>query len=228
MKNLNFRTLKATEIEVRYGNKIKDTNKATMLLYIDSRAVTKLLDETVGPMNWNMEFYQVADQTIGKLGIWDDEKGLWVYKSDVGTESNIEAQKGAISDTYKRCLSRWGVTELYSAPSIILDESIAKFGGCRVETVEYDDDRNITSLKIVNKKGETIFNWEKGKTVVVEKNNSLLLKQLTDGCTAKKGEYDVNELKKFFEFWKKKIESNEYHFNEFKFEYHFKKWFKIN
>ena len=109
MINNMFRTLKAEEIEVRVQS-VKN-GKANMLLYIDSRAVTKLLDETVGPMNWQTEFYEVNGQTIGKLGIWDSEKQQWIWKSDTGTESNIEAVKGLISDVYKRMLSRWGVIE---------------------------------------------------------------------------------------------------------------------
>lgn len=47
-----MRTLKANEIEVRVGHKIKNTNNVSMLLYIDSRAVTKYLDEWVGQFNW--------------------------------------------------------------------------------------------------------------------------------------------------------------------------------
>ena len=231
-----FRLLKASEIEVRFGNKIKDTNNATILLYIDSRAVTKLLDETLGPTNWQTEFYEVNGQIIGKLGIWDDVKCQWIWKSDVGSESNIEKEKGLISDCYKRLLSRWGVTELYSAPNIILNENVAKYGGLKVKEVEYDEnERVITKLVIVDKNNQVVVDWVKGNNeysnVTKEtnvKDNSLLLKQLTDGCSAKKSECDVKELTKFFNYWKKKIESNEYSSNEFKFEFHYRKWFKIN
>ena len=79
MKEVKFRRLTADEIEVRPAM-IKD-GKATMLLYIDSRSVGRLLDETVGPMGWTMEFTDVNGQVVGKMGIWDEEKGQWVYKS---------------------------------------------------------------------------------------------------------------------------------------------------
>lgn len=231
-----FRMLKASEIEVRFGNKIKDTNNATILLYIDSRAVTKLLDETLGPTNWQTEFYEVNGQIIGKLGIWDDVKSQWIWKSDVGSESNIEKEKGLISDCYKRLLSRWGVTELYSAPNIILNENVAKYGGLKVKEVEYDEnERVITKLVIVDKNNQVVVDWVKGSNeysnVTKEtnvKDNSLLLKQLTEGCTAKKGECDIKELTKFFNYWEKKIRNDEYNSNEFKFEFHYRKWFKIN
>ena len=161
MKNNMFRTLKAEEIEVRVQS-VKN-GKANMLLYIDSRAVTKLLDETVGPMNWQTEFYEVNGQTIGKLGIWDEEKKQWIFKSDTGTESNIEAVKGLISDVYKRMLSRWGVVELYSSPKIVLDDDGYGNTGYRVSEILYDGERNITHLVLVNRFGKEVFRWDEGQ-----------------------------------------------------------------
>ena len=161
MKNNMFRTLKAEEIEVRVQS-VKN-GKANMLLYIDSRAVTKLLDETVGPMNWQTEFYEVNGQTIGKLGIWDSEKQQWIWKSDTGTESNIEAVKGLISDVYKRMISRWGVVELYSSPKIVLDDDGYGNTGYRVSEILYDVERNITHLVLVNRFGKEVFRWDEGQ-----------------------------------------------------------------
>lgn len=161
MINNMFRTLKAEEIEVRVQS-VKN-GKANMLLYIDSRAVTKLLDETVGPMNWQTEFYEVNGQTIGKLGIWDSEKKQWIWKSDTGTESNIEAVKGLISDVYKRMISRWGVVELYSSPKIVLDDDGYGNTGYRVSEILYDGERNITHLVLVNKFGKEVFRWDEGQ-----------------------------------------------------------------
>lgn len=161
MINNMFRTLKAEEIEVRVQS-VKN-GKANMLLYIDSRAVTKLLDETVGPMNWQTEFYEVNGQTIGKLGIWDSEKQQWIWKSDTGTESNIEAVKGLISDVYKRMISRWGVVELYSSPKILLDDDGYGNTGYRVSEILYDGERNITHLVLVNRFGKEVFRWDEGQ-----------------------------------------------------------------
>ena len=161
MINNMFRTLKAEEIEVRVQS-VKN-GKANMLLYIDSRAVTKLLDETVGPMNWQTEFYEVNGQTIGKLGIWDSEKQQWIWKSDTGTESNIEAVKGLISDVYKRMISRWGVVELYSSPKILLDDDGYGNTGYRVSEILYDSERNITHLVLVNRFGKEVFRWDEGQ-----------------------------------------------------------------
>lgn len=227
-----FRMLKASEIEVRFGNKIKETNNATILLYIDSRAVTKLLDETIGPMNWQTEFYEVNGQIVGKLGIWDENKSQWVWKSDVGSESNIEKEKGLISDCYKRLLSRWGVTELYSAPNIILNENVAKYGGLKVKEVEYDEnERVITKLVIVDKNNQVVVDWVKGSNeysnVTKETNvnkQETLLQQLTENCATAKGKYDYNELTKFFKFYKGLIEKGEYKSSNFNFDKHVESW----
>lgn len=154
-----FRTLKASEIEVRVQS-VKN-GKATHLLYIDSRAVTNLLDETVGSMNWQSEFYEVAGQTICRIGIWDKEKECFIYKSDTGSESNIEGEKGKISDCYKRCLSRWGVTELYSAPRIQLDDDGYGNSGYSVSEINIDDARQITHIVLVNRFGKEVFRWDK-------------------------------------------------------------------
>lgn len=94
MKEIKFRELGPDDIEVRPAT-IKD-GKATLLLYIDSRSVVELMDQAVGPFNWNMEFTQVGDQIIGRMGVWDEEKNTWVVKSDTGSESNIEASKGLV------------------------------------------------------------------------------------------------------------------------------------
>lgn len=157
-----LRLLKANEIEVRPAHKVGD--KISMLLYIDSRVVNKKLDEWVGCMNWQTEFYDVNDQIIGKLGIWDDSKNMWVWKSDVGSESNIEKEKGLISDCYKRLLARWGQSELYSAPDIILPDDGYGNKGYKVSEIEYNDNRQITHLVITNRFGKEMFRWGKDKT----------------------------------------------------------------
>lgn len=218
---IKFRTLRADEIEVR-PQSIKN-GKANMLLYIDSRCVTNLLDETVGCMNWQSEFYEVNGQTIGKLGIWDAEKEQWVWKSDVGTESNIEAEKGLISDTYKRLLSRWAVCELYSSPKIQIEDDGYGNTGYKVTEIEYDENRKIIHLVIANRFNKEVYRWEKGsveqptqykpKSYTQTTQTDLEwqdetkdnLTVLTDYCRERTeaGE-DREELGKFFRYWSKK------------------------
>lgn len=203
------RLLRADEIEVRVAHSVGD--KKCHLLYIDSRAVTKFLDEWVGWNNWTTEFYPVNNQIVGKMGIWDDSKNMFIWKSDVGSESNIEAEKGLISDCYKRMLVRFGVTELYSAPDILLPDDGFGNKGYKVSEIEYNDKREITHLVIVNRFNKEVYRWDKGTTPQVAQNNLKTpyksnIEVLTEFCSSKKLEDGVNkdELLKFYNYYSKK------------------------
>lgn len=161
MKTIYFRTLYADEIEVRPSH-IKN-GKANLLLYIDSRAVVSLLNESVGNLNWQSKFYEANRQLIGEIGIYDDERKMWIWKSDTGSESNIEAEKGLISDIYKRVMSRWGVCELYSAPRISVPDDGYGNSGYKVAEILYNEQRTIIHLVIVNRHGDEVFRWDSDK-----------------------------------------------------------------
>lgn len=153
-----IRTLKAEEIEVRVQS-VKN-GKANMLLYINSRAATDLLDETYGMENWTIEYKEVAGQIYGKLSIWDNDNSRWIFREDTGSESNVEANKGLASDIVKRCIVRFGVTELYSSPKIQIDDDGYGNTGYKVTEITYDDRRNITHLVIANRFGKETFRWD--------------------------------------------------------------------
>lgn len=154
-----IRTLKANEIECR-PQSVRD-GKVTLLLYIDSRAATDLLDECYGMENWNIEYKDVAGQIYGRLSVYDVETNRWVYREDTGSAGNIEAEKSLASDVVKRCIVRFGVTELYSSPKIQIDDD--KYGntGYKVSEIEYDTNRNITHLVLVNRFGKEVYRWDK-------------------------------------------------------------------
>lgn len=101
---LEFRTLRADEIDVRVGS-IGNGN-ATLLLYKDARCDMNILDETVGPMNWERKHLRENANCI--VSIYDEDKKVWVSKEDTGTESNTEAEKGLASDSFKRACFNWG------------------------------------------------------------------------------------------------------------------------
>lgn len=213
MKNLEFRTLRADEIEVR-PQSVKN-GKATMLLYIDSRAVVSLLNETVGNMNWTSEFYEANGQMIGKIAIYDEDRDIWVSKSDTGSESNIEAEKGLVSDIYKRVLSRWGVQELYSAPRITWDDDGYGNTGYKVSHIAYDENRNIISLQIVNRWGKEAFKWEKGteiphasqKPVNEPKISNMDILKTFYEQNKRNANINVEQLTKFKDFYKAKMDN---------------------
>ena len=160
MNNIKFRTLYPNEIEVRPQNKAKNSDTKILLLYIDSRAVTTLLDETVGNLNWQNTFYEAGGLLFNKLSIRHPETGEWISRSETGSESTIEENKGKVSDTFKRCLSRFGVTELYSSPKIEIKDDGYGCTGYKVSEIAYDDCRKITHLVIVNRFGKEMVRWD--------------------------------------------------------------------
>ena len=81
--------------------------KATCVAYIDARDAQDLLDDVVGPGNWATEYYEASGLLMCKVGIYVD--GHWVWKSDTGSESNVEKNKGHASDAFKRACVSWGI-----------------------------------------------------------------------------------------------------------------------
>lgn len=167
MKNIEWKKLTADEIEVRPA-KTKN-GKTTLLLYQDSRCTMKELDRLFGNFGWEMEYKVVGEQIYGRLSIFDETTQKWVSKEDTGDKSNISEDKGQSSDILKRCAVRWGFArELYTAPTIIVDDDGYNNSGCRVRKIEYDNDGNISHLIIENRFGKEIFCWSMGDKI---KNN---------------------------------------------------------
>lgn len=117
METLNFRALRADEIDVRIST--ISEKACTLLLYKDARCDMNILDETVGATNWQRA--HTRDNANCIVSIWDDSKGQWIFKEDVGKESYTEKEKGLASDSFKRACFNWGIgRELYTAPKILL------------------------------------------------------------------------------------------------------------
>lgn len=186
---MKFRTLKASEIDCRIqsiGQNKTGAVGTTILLYKDARVDMNILDETVGAMNWQRGHSVIDGNLYCTISIWDEEKEQWIAKSDVGTESDTEKEKGQASDSFKRAGFNWGIgRELYSAPFVYIQldkseykerngklTSNAKF---KVKDIAYDESRNIVRLIVVDSKGkvrytlgenvqqqtqETVYNWQ--------------------------------------------------------------------
>lgn len=158
---MEFRLLEANEIEVRISM-VKD-NGISLLLYKDARCDMRILDETVGPMNWQR--HHTRDNANCIVAIWDEDKKQWIEKEDTGTESNTEAQKGLASDSFKRACFNWGIgRELYTAPFIWIPADKCKivdgkkcYDKFRVEQIVYNDKREIVALSIKNDQGKRVF-----------------------------------------------------------------------
>lgn len=86
----------------------RDKEKALALAYIDARDVMERLDDVAGPANWTDYYDESASgRVICKLSILID--GQWVTKSDGAGSTAVEAEKGGISDAFKRAGVKWGI-----------------------------------------------------------------------------------------------------------------------
>lgn len=81
---------------------------AMALAYIDARDVMDRLDEVCGPENWQTEYHETAKgRLICRLSIRVTDE--WVTKSDGAGDTDVEGEKGAISDALKRAAVSWGI-----------------------------------------------------------------------------------------------------------------------
>ena len=119
-----FRPLTAAEVECRAAQcgKSKSGPWVSILIYKDAMVDQKLLDEVIGPMNWKNSYEMIDGKLFCTISIWDKEKGEWISKQNVGTESNTEKEKGQASDAFKRAAFNFGIgRELYSSPKIFIN-----------------------------------------------------------------------------------------------------------
>lgn len=122
----------------KFEAKQADTRKGQALPYLDARDVMDRLDLVVGAMNWR-DSYELTTNGVMlcKLEIRID--GEWCWKCDGAGQTDMEAEKGQVSDALKRAAVKWGIGRyLYSfdAPWIALDE------GWRIPRNAYSDLRS--------------------------------------------------------------------------------------
>lgn len=163
-----FRNLKSDEIDVRVAS--INEKGLSLLLYKDARVDQDILDETVGPFNWQRE--HTRDNANCVVKIWDDKKGQWIGKEDTGTESYTEKEKGLASDSFKRACFNWGIgRELYTSPFIWIPADKCKIEQRNGKYITYDKfyvdaieitDKVITGLAIKNNKNVRVFLYKKG------------------------------------------------------------------
>ena len=115
-RNMKIENLKK---EIPYKWRVQSTKfgKATCVAYIDARDCMDILDEVVGVMNWSDKYYEADGKLFCKVGIWNDKVKDWVWKTDTGTDSNVEKEKGKTSDAFKRACVKHGIGRfLYRLP----------------------------------------------------------------------------------------------------------------
>ena len=127
---IDFAKLKApfdpSLISWRVGAMSKDKTKAIALAYLNARDVMERLDDVCGPQNWQALYPHANGKTSCKIGILVSGQGEfanmnpeWVFKENGCGDSDIEAEKGAFSDAFKRAAVLWGIGRyLYDVPNI--------------------------------------------------------------------------------------------------------------
>ena len=163
--HLRFRDLRADEVTVRIA--VTRPDKVKVLLYKDARCDRKILNETVGELNWQSDYTEEHNMLFCRVGIRNPETGEWIWKSDTGSESNIDAQKGLASDAFKRSCFAFGIgEELYSAPDMwipVQEKDMYQGTYCqsfRVNEMSVEDGY-ITSLSIVDKWNNVRYTYNK-------------------------------------------------------------------
>lgn len=106
----------------RVGSTTKDKSKGMALAYIDARDVMQRLDEVCGPENWQCDYPHAGTKTVCRIGIKIGDE--WVWKANGAGDTDIESEKGALSDAFKRAAVLWGIGQyLYDldSPWVTLD-----------------------------------------------------------------------------------------------------------
>lgn len=91
----------------RIGSTNADKTKGMALCYLDARAVMDRLDSICGPAGWQCKYSMIAGIAICDLGIRLD--GEWIWKADGAGATDVEGEKGMLSDALKRAAVRWGI-----------------------------------------------------------------------------------------------------------------------
>ena len=188
---MEFRKLKAEEIECRIGS--VHSRGFTLLLYKDARVDMTILDETVGPTNWQRDHKEIKGVVycgVGlKRGDLTPSESEWVWKWDAGSESYTEKEKGEASDSFKRACVNWGIgRELYTAPFISINAKTESDGKgyklakksdgyvYKVAAIEYEGDR-ITYLEI-EKDGVPCWSMQKVEDDLINASQARRLLEL--------------------------------------------------
>ena len=187
MEQSMIRLLKANEIECRAAA-IKE-NGLSLLLYKDARVDQRILDETFGAFGWKRSHQCIDGNLYCTVEVFDKETMQWIAKQDVGTMGYTEKEKSQASDSFKRACFNWGIgRELYSAPFIWIPagkvsiqmkegQNGEKRYSCNdhfsVYSIQYNEDREISALVIVNDKGQSVYELEPKTAANGQKKNGI-------------------------------------------------------
>lgn len=171
------RPLEISDVDFRVQS-INNGGYATILAYKDARVDMNRLDDVVGPLGWQRDYKLIDGKLFCGVGVYNSDTSEWVWKWDVGTESNTEKEKGQASDAFKRACFNLGIgRELYSYPVISIKlktdewEKKKDFNGKERAVATWDlkvkdwrwysefTDGALTFLAAKDQNGEVRFKW---------------------------------------------------------------------
>jgi len=178
--SLLFRKLRLDEIDFRVQS-IDTRGVATILAYKDARADMAMLDEQVGPYGWQKDYKVMDGRLYCGVGIDVLESSTntsrTVWKWDVGTDGDMEKEKSAASDAFKRACFNWGIgRELYDFPIIKVeligsevykgtDGKLRQGFGLSLRDWEWSAEYSeavMTRLTAKDQSGKARYEWSKG------------------------------------------------------------------
>ena len=169
MSDIDFQALAApfavNDVKWRVGATNSDKSKGLALAYLDARAVMDRLDSVVGQANWQATYSHALSKTVCELSLRCGDE--WIIKSNGAGDSDIEGEKGALSDAFKRAAVLWGIGRyLYNLDSpwvqLVKGRAIKKDEMPRLQKLLGTDARDMPALNIVatSQYGDFVVEYE--------------------------------------------------------------------
>jgi len=146
-------------ISWRVGATNGDKTSGIALAYIDARDVMQRLDDVFG-LDWQCRYSHTGAKTVCDIGACID--GTWIWRAGGAGDTDVEAEKGALSDAFKRAAVLWGIGQyLYrlenkwvpikaQGKSYVLDGKPSLPNWALPEKLDYSEDEIIAETDIWN------------------------------------------------------------------------------
>lgn len=191
-KNINIDKLNQT-MSFTWRLQSAKYGKANYIAYIDARDVASLLDDVVGKENWKDSYQEIKGNLFCSIGIFFN--GKWIEKSDVGTPSDFEKQKGEASDAFKRAAVKWGIGRF------LYDIKVRTFIAEKQED-KYKKEYHLLKDPDTQKEIGTDRSFDLKKVQTYLNNTSEIPSQLKKEISLAKDEIQLDEIKKRMKcFW---------------------------
>ena len=189
---LKFRPLHPAEILLKpnivittdgQGNKKSLTE---FIPYKNARADMCILDECVGPDNWQRDHKDVDGAFMCGIGIYSDKHKQFIWKWDAGSSNGAaDVSKSSASDSFKRAGFSWGIgRELYSMPRLVIptDELVYDLSTIPatlservwVTAIEYEENesrRFVKYVRVETEKSKLVYEYGKESKVFQKISN---------------------------------------------------------